>query len=246
MDIYSVFSVRNGRNVKIEESLCFYNPREVYDALMNNEKVLKWLKFISEIYTPPFRKVLLIYPCASVKPYSESRSYKRLYATLRRLGDLRRFIHVATVSEPLGLVPEEFYGDSQGFLWYDCPGLFEWWCKKFGQKYEEEFVEKSIDVLASYVAKFLKRVGEKGVYEKIVAFVKTYSSSLHLKKDHTHRRIIEKAKEISGVDIEILPPRRLVAKIVALRGRFAWDVQGISHPIAQEYLFNYLMKVLGK
>jgi len=249
-ELYEAVSCRNGHNVGIRKSLCFYNPAKVYDAILNNEDVTKWLNFISNHYLPPPNKrVLLIYPCSSEKPYFESRSYKTLYKTLNALGEKRKDVHLMTISEPFGLVPEEFYGKKTKWHdwkdgWYDCPGLFEWWCNKHGQAYSKEHVDKSIELLAMHVADFLKKVKSKKSYAKIIVFVRTYTSKLKSKHDHTHNRIIRKAAEIANIDVAILPDRAIVSEIVENKGRMAWDMYGVSHPMAQEYLLKYLEGVL--
>jgi archaeosine synthase len=237
--------------MKIVPSLCFHNPKEVYMALLKNKEVKRWLNFISNHYTPQPAKVFLIYPCSSQKPYHESRSYKILFNTLAKLGERRKYVHVLTISEPFGIVPEEFYGKKTKWhdwknRWYDCPGLFEWWCRRHKQPYSKHYLEKSINLLAQYVAKFLEKLKKGGNYPKIIAFVRTYSSKLEIRNDYTHRRIIEKAAKIAKLNIEILPDKELVSKIVSLHGRLAWDMYGVAHPVAQKYLLRYLRSVLDE
>ena len=248
-EIYYRVSLKRAKGVGISYELCFYNPYEVYLALTRDSKVRKWLEFIANHYIPPRAKVLLIYPCSTVKPYYVSRLYKTLFKTLSRLGEKRREIHLVTISEPFGLVPEEFYGVRTPWFdwsesWYDCPGLFKWWCRKYGQPYSREFLEKSIQILAGYVAKFLTRAVALGSYSKVVAFVRTFSSKLEVREDHTHRRMVELAASMAKVEVDLLPPKEVVAEIVSKRGRLAWDLYGVSHPMAQSYLLNYLRKVL--
>jgi archaeosine synthase len=249
-ELYKEISARKGNGVKIRQDLCFYNPEEVYRGLTANSTIKRWLDFISNHYLPPPEKrVLLIYPCSTEKPYNTSRSYKTLFRTLDKLGRQRKKIHVVTISEPFGLVPEEFYGERNASHdwkneWYDCPGLFEWWCNKHKQMYSEEFLDKSIQCLSEYVARFLSKVEKNNCYEEKLAFVRSYTSQLQTKKDHTHRRIIERAVAISNVPILILPTRDLVSKIVSRKGCMAWDMYGVSHPLAQEYLFKHLKGIL--
>lgn len=219
------------------------NPDEVYKALISNTKIIKWLTFISNHYRLPHKKILLIYPCTATKPYSKSRSYRVLSKTLSALNEKREHIHLMTISEPFGLIPEEFHDEEN--LDYDCPGLFEWWCNRNGQTFSKEKLDSCIEILAKYTAKFFEKAHREGCYSKIVAFVRTYTSQLEIKDDHTHRRIIEKAAEIAGVKVDILPSKRLVSKIVKERGRFAWDMYGVAHPIAQKYLLNYLKRFLN-
>jgi len=251
-ELYRKVSSKKGEGVRIKPSLCFYSPEEVFKALTRNKDVVKWLNFISNHYLPPSNKtVLLIFPCSNQKPYHKSRSYRMLSKTLSTLGKKRDEIHLVTISEPFGLVPEELYGKKSKWHdwqndWYDCPGLFEWWCNKHNQPYPQEYVEKTIDRLADCVAEFLLKTKSKNSYSKIIAFVRTYTSGLAIKKDHTHRRIVEKAAEIAKVDVQILPDKRLVSRIVKTRGRMAWDMYGVAHPLAQDYLKRYLKGVLNE
>jgi len=199
---------------------------------------------------PKPHRILLIYPCSAGKPYYKSRSYRLLFKTLSSLGDLRKEIHLVTISEPFALIPEEFYGKKTKWhdwesSWYDCPGLFKWWCLKHGQIYKEEHLEKCIQILAYYISNFLKRVKLKECYSRIIAFVRTYSSGLRKRKDHTHRRIIELASKIANVQVYIHPPKEVVAEIVSKNGRLAWDMYGVAHPIAQEYLRSLLLNALS-
>lgn len=218
-------------------------------GLTKNKEVKRWLSFISNHYAPKNAKVLLLYPCSAQKPYDKSRSYLNLSKTLAKLGKLRSQVQLAAVSEPFGLVPEEFFGKKNKWhdwenSWYDCPGLFEWWCNKNNQPYSEDFLDKSIELLASHVAKFFKKAKKRKSYQKIIAFVRTYTPNLEKKSDHTHRRIIERAAQIANVNVEILPPSRVVSNIVKKKGRFAWDMYGVAHPIAQCYLLKHLKGVL--
>jgi len=240
--IYQKVSSKKGKDVIIKPSLCFYNPTEVLAALRHNKQVTSWLSYIGNHYAPLTRDILLIYPCSTEKPYHKSRSYAQLYKTLSPLGKDRKRIHLATISEPLGLVPEEFYETRKN--WYDCPGLFEWWCTKHGQAYSKEDLNDCIDILATHIARFFTKVKRRRSYKRIVAFVRTWSSSLMPKGDHTHKRILEKAASMADVHIEFYPDKRLIRKIVEKKGRFAWDMLGVAHPIAQRYLLNHVRRIL--
>jgi archaeosine synthase len=248
-DIYKGISSKKGIGVAINPSLCFYNPHEVYHALTANKSVSKWLNYISNEYSPPTdKKTLLIYPCSTCKPYHKSRSYQTLFGTLSKLGEKRKQIHIVTISEPFGVVPEEFYGVKTLWHdwesdWYDCPGLFRWWCDKYHQEYEPKYADKCIDFLAEKVASFLRNADSEKCYSKKIAFVRSYSSQLKKASDHTHRRILEKACEISKTELVILPTLDVVSELVKSRGRFAWDMYGVSHPLAQEYLLSYLRRL---
>ncbi|MEM2292722.1 MAG: DUF5591 domain-containing protein [Nitrososphaerota archaeon] len=229
-------------------SLQLYSPREVFEALTKDLKVLRWLEFISNHYLPESKDVLLLYPCSAVKPYTSSRSYKMLYNTLSSLGGLREKVHVVTISEPFGLVPEEFYGRKTEWHdwendWYECPGLFEWWCRRHNQHYDQNDFKKCIDILSDYIAKFLEKT--KNLYRVRIAFLRTYTSSLKRSRNHTHFLIIRVASRKASVKVEFYPSKKIVKKIVEEYGKCAWDFYGVAHPYAQQYLKSLLMSKLG-
>jgi len=249
--IYNRITLKRAKGeVTIQPSLCFYSTLETLNCLKRNRQVKLWLKFISNHYVPKHNDILLIYPCSADKPYDKSRSYMQLYKTLQRLGKDREKVHVVTVSEPFGLVPEEFYGKKTRWHdwrndWYDCPGLFEWWCKKHGTRYSEAEAEESIQILSRHIALFLSKVESKRCYTKIVAFVRTLSGDLKETRDQTHRRMLEEAAAISGVKIRMMPGIRTVSRIVNESGAYAWNMYGISHPKAQDYLYRQLRHILN-
>ncbi len=227
----------------MKPSLCLYNPREVFLALQTNPTITKWLRFIATKYEPPGGKVVLFYPCSALKPYDKSPSYRRLLRSLEQ-NQLRSKVHIITISEPFGLVPEEFY--SNGFSWYDCPGLFKWWCLRHDEPYEEEYLEKSIELLSSHIAAFLLRIVKSPLRNSVIGFVRTMTSSFERRADHTHYRMLKNASKLAQLDFEILPRKNVVRKIVLERGRLAWDYYGVSHPMALSSLKNRIRSLSGR
>jgi archaeosine synthase len=241
------------RNIIIRSDLILRNPYEVYTAITQNENIKKWHKFISEYYLPPpGKKILLFYPCSKTKPYTEARSYKLLFKNLANLGEKRKLIHILTVSEPFALVPEEFFNRKTKWYdwengWYDCPGLFKWWCKKVSETYDEYYAQLCIDLLANVIRDFLNRLSLAYVGNnfKCIGFVRTMSSSLRVTSDHTHRKILEKAAANSKIKIELLPPRSFIRSLVRKKGQAAWDFYGVSHPLSQRYLIKKISHYLN-
>ena len=236
----------------IKISLVLRNPYEVYEALLNNDAIKRWHKFIADYYLPPQEKrVLLFYPCSAKKPYTMSRSYRMLFKTLKKLGEKRSLIHVVTVSEPFALVPEEFYNKNSKWHnwkddWYDCPGLFEWWCRSHGEPYDRYYVEKCLDIISNVVASFLKRLKAYHLLKdlSLIGFVKTYSSSLRITLNNTHRIILERAMKKSNTSIILLPTKSFVKSLIKRKGRVAWDFYGVAHPESQKYLLRKLQTML--
>jgi len=238
MSIHSQSTKNRGK----KGNLVLQSPKDVCSALKENDRIKGWLNFVAREYLMPRKRIALFYPCSATKPYLTSRSYKILSNTLESLGDLRNQVHLVTVSEPFGLVPEEFYGTE---TWdYDCPGLFEWWCIRNNVEYDYGIVDECITMIAESVARFLKR-NERKRFDIALACVRYCSSSLRLKPDHTHRRILEKASKISRVPIEFLPDASHVTDLVDERGAFAWDMYGPAHPMMQDLLRSRLEVALN-
>ena len=219
------------------ELIKLLNPHDVCAAIETNETIVSWLKVFSKYYLPPKAAVHLIYPCASTKPFANAQSYKQLQKTLKSLSGKRDLVHVYTISEPFGLIPEEFAEDVPT---YDCPGIFSWWCSRQGQPDEPRFVERAIRELSLHTAPILERM--EGC---VIAAIRTYSSGLQRKRDHTHFRILDLASQLSGRAIDFFPPKEIVSDVVTARGRFAWDRYGPAHPLVQEKLKGKLMEVVA-
>jgi len=244
-EIYKKISSQKGLGVNIRRSMCFYSPEQVLRALTERRSVVgRWLSYVELKYVPPAHDLLLIYPCSTEKPYPRSRSYVQLFKTLSQLGRDRKRVHLVTISEPFGIIPEEFYRKWKN--WYDCPGLFKWWCVKYGIRYSEAEANRCIQILGTCVGRFLGRSMEDGKYSRMLAFVRTYSSSLKSGRDHTHRRILELAAAKSEIELDILPPRALVSEIVRSRGRLAWDMYGVAHPMSQQFLLRRVRNILSR
>ncbi|MCR8486852.1 MAG: DUF5591 domain-containing protein [Nitrososphaerota archaeon] len=239
-------------NIVQNKELIFRNPLEVYNGLISNRKIQKWHEFISYQYLPPYGKsLILFYPCSAVKPYPSSRMYLTLFKTLSNLGEKRKLIHVITVSEPFALVPEEYYDKKTEWYdwendWYECPGLFEWWCRRNKTNYDKKYADMCIDILSNVIAGFLKRLKSKEEFSNIrlVGFVRTYSSSLKVTRNNTHRIMLEEASKRSQVKMLLLPTRKFISYLIKKRGRVAWDFYGVSHPFAQKYLLAKIKQLL--
>ena len=209
------------------DKIILKNPNEVYDALKNDDTIKSWLKFISKKYIPPESRISLFYPCTTIKPFAKSQSYRQLFKTFAKIPGHSELIHVYTISEPFGIIPFELGSKVPS---YDCPGLFEWWCKQNGEPFDKEYQDKSIEILAKYTSKLLNKLHNSSK----IALVRTYSSSLERRHDHTHFRILKRASELASEQITFIPNKQIVKKIIQNRGRYAWDRYGPAHPIVQE------------
>jgi len=243
-------SVKRAHGVNISRSLCLYTPKEVYFGIKNNKKIKNWLRFIKYNYDPSktlgisYIKILFLYPCSAVKPYLNSRQYTILMNTLSSVSkDWQSSVHLITVSEPFALIPYELYEKfTKRNLWYDCPGLFKWWCSKHKLPYEKEYAIKALDILSAVIAKFLERT--KHFYEERIAFVRIpYNGAPDYL--YTHYYLVKRASKISNVHVKIYPEKRFINKFIKRHSQRSWQFWGIAHRDSQEYLKGILLKVLG-
>jgi archaeosine synthase len=74
---------------------------------MHRIEVTMWVDTIMERYSPPpSAKVLLLLPCSARKPYSHSRTHRRIADALSRTRN-RWAVHEVILTSPLGAVPRE-------------------------------------------------------------------------------------------------------------------------------------------
>ncbi len=117
---------------------------------LNRPDIMAYRNYIKNDYLKPDVDTLLILPCSAKKPYSKSKSHKKILGKIERY---RKFIHEVIVTSPVGLVPRELESMyPAGF--YDIPVIGLW--------YEDE--KKMInDLLKSYLS--------RNKYKNIVAYI---------------------------------------------------------------------------
>lgn len=228
-----------------QDDIDLRTPTEVLTAMRRDERIRDWLAYVEHQYEPPAEKdILLLYPCASTKPFCEARSYKALEQTLAKFDpDARERIHVITVSEPFGLIPYEF---QDGLTWtYDCPGLFEWWCSTNDHPFCSRTQRQALHHLGDKIGGFLQRATDGEWYEKHIAFIRSYTGELNTSSDQTHRRMLDVAVDSSDAMVDIQPSKAVLGDLVAdSDGQMAWQMQGVAHTEMQDALKRRLDEAL--
>ncbi len=107
---------------------------------------------------PDSRGIALLLPCSARKPYSTSKSHKRIISVL---GKLRPFIHEIIVTSPVGIVPRELESVYPP-AFYDIPVTGHW--------YDEEK-----DMIGSMLLSYFKN----NSYSRIISFVTEDLSFIH-------------------------------------------------------------------
>lgn len=212
------------RNLRTELDLCLYTPTQTLRALKKNEKIKKWHNYILNDYEPPISEILLFFPCAANKPWTEgitrSKNYQIVYSLLNQM-NFRDSISLHTISEPLGIVGEKDY---ENMPFYDNPGLLQWFTRKHKLMWDNAAYIQCINNLGKIIGLFLKKYQDK--FEKIIAFVKPES---------THRDMIEAAKKYITTDI-IIGPKKL--EIRGIKNNYIW----MANKSVQDLFRIYLKK----
>ncbi len=113
--------------------------------------ISRYRQYISDAYTKPSgRDIALLIPCSARKPYSESKSHKRI---IEALAPYRNSIHELIVTSPVGLVPRELE-TTYPARFYDIPVIGDW--------YEDERV-----MIRGILSDYLSR----NRYSKLFTFV---------------------------------------------------------------------------
>ena len=153
-------------NPDLNPDLFLPDPKSVLEAL-DKPPISEWLNFIGNEFLIPKTKYLIMVPCSAYKPYEPPRD--RLYKCISKLKRRLRNTYFVTISVPLAVEPEDYWGFKwRGYnLIYDAP--FFPWIEKFGYKWDRKIVDEVLKRLGKILNKFLERNGER--YEVSVAFL---------------------------------------------------------------------------
>jgi len=208
-------SYKETGDFKYDPELTAYTPGEVLD-LLKNPKIQAWFEEIEDFVIPEKYKHIILVPCAASKPWGEScpgsGQYYKAYSDIKdRLNEKEKLAYWVTISEPLGIVPEDMW---ESFPGYDVPGLFKDpsqrasgmhtkdWDKLVGEKFsvpfDKEAYSEVIRKLGKVISKFIINNNEPG--RRWISFVKGTKG-----KVTTHTEMIIEANEFlkdAGVEWE--------------------------------------------
>lgn len=157
-----------------DPGLAAYTPGET-EALLDHPQIAAWHAHLADFRVPAGYAGIMLVPCAASKPWRDHPNMRKskLYQAYNRLlermdrGELPR-LYMITVSEPLGLVPQDQWNN---FPAYDNPGLFrddflrtgmvktDWTASDWKQRHRLPFDEaaylRCIERLGAVIAKVL-------------------------------------------------------------------------------------------
>lgn len=108
-------------NPHTDPELTAYTPGETTN-LLKHPKIVEWHNKMASFVVPPEFNTVVFVPCAKSKPWVGPACAASLYSHYNELRKKFGNIYFVTISEPLGVVPQDRWGD---FPQYDNPGLFK-------------------------------------------------------------------------------------------------------------------------
>jgi hypothetical protein len=218
----------------LDPELTAYTPGETL-KLLSHPKIVDWHNKVSNYKIPDEYETVVLVPCATSKPWGAAACGGAYYPAYNKIlkevesGEIPGPVFFATISEPLGIVPMDMWGE---FPAYDNPGLFnddpmrsgmetkDWNASQFGQKYmlpfDQEAKDKSIDILGDVVANFVDNNQSSG--RQFMSFVDV--KDMNPKKPTTHALMLERAEKT--LDREIVSPTARFGKGPNVGGQPKW------------------------
>lgn len=210
--------------------------------LLNHPDVINFYNELIENYIPPkYKKIALFLPCAAKKPYSTSRTHSQIRNVISKLENIQK-IHELIISEPLGIVPREWeqkypasHYDMVLDSWFPANNI-----PKIRRKYGNDLVKikkstknptkqktEIIKILSERVAKFLEKTVNK--YQYRIGYVRS-----------SHREILEKASEMTNIEIDFVFNSNFRNNIINSKGTFYWIMNGMRCTESLDLLYNKL------
>ncbi len=117
---------------------------------LNRPDLVDYRNKIAPYAKPEHRNIALLLPCSAKKPYSDSKTHKKILAGIWQY---RRYLHELIVTSPVGLVPRELENGYPA-RFYDIPVIGTW--------YEDEKI-----MMKNLISSYLKR----NSYSEIIAYI---------------------------------------------------------------------------
>jgi len=108
-------------NPSLDPTLTAYTPGETL-KLLQHPTIVDWHDKMARFVIPKGYDTVVFVPCAKTKPWVGPACSASLYSHYNELRGHYGNIYFVTISEPLGVVPQQHWGD---FPQYDNPGLFK-------------------------------------------------------------------------------------------------------------------------
>lgn len=215
------------------------------DVLQFYEDVLENLQI------PEWKRIALFLPCAAQKPYSLSRTHRRVINVINNIvnGGINP-IHEIIVGEPLGVVPRE-WEEKYPAAHYNM--ILDTWfpLNILHQRRKENIPDDIIEIRETQGITNQKRRNTRTVIDelskRVAEFLKKTRENYSFKLAYlrgTHRKILERASKLSNVPIHFVIDKKLRSAVIQEKGTFYWIMNGLRSPISLKKLEKDLSRVL--
>jgi hypothetical protein len=186
--------------------LCAYTPGETL-KLLNHPTIKNWFSMVEKFKIPEGKEKVIFVSCAASKRWGENTSAKdyKCYNMIRKENSK---IYWVTISEPLGIVPEDHWND---FPLYDNPGLFtsqgqvpsKFWLNQMGKQaslaypFDQSAFKECIKILGDVIKKFYDFNKQINPNLKFISAVETPSEKSTHSRMLDHSGILEKEQRYS-------------------------------------------------
>ncbi len=179
-------------------------------------EVRRFANRVLERYTPPTRRILLILPCASKKPYSISRTHRKFISAI---ADYRGHVHELILTSPLGVVPRELELVYPA-AFYDIPVTGYWdaeeraWVASCLSAYLDRNID-SYDVIVAHLRAAYREICESVAEEKGIEMIFTCEEHEKEVSDEAIERLRNCITELCGANRSRSGIRAAVIKAMA-------------------------------
>jgi predicted RNA-binding protein len=204
-------------------------PAETLQAMQENPVIRSWHEYIRTKYEPPPAEIMLLYPCAMNKPWTEDKTSSRQYLALYKMlgtSKLRLYTSLHTIGEPLGIVGERDY---ERMPEYDNPGLFKTMVPK--AQWSQEAFEECVEILGQLIGEFLERTHRR--FEAIYGVCRPNS---------VHRKMLIRAAKETRARVEIVPKWRDMEILRYYNNPNRLYNQGLANSSIQRLVERYLTR----
>lgn len=197
---------RLNTNPETDPNLCAYTPGETLD-LLNHPIIKNWFSMVEKFKIPDGKEKVIFVSCAASKRWGENTKSPdyQCYNILRKENSK---IYWVTISEPLGIVPEDHWDD---FPFYDNPGLFtsmgqvpnKFWLNKMGKQtsfaypFDQNAFNECIKILGNVIKKFYDFNKQINPNLKFISAVETPSEKSTHSRMLDHSGILQKEERYS-------------------------------------------------
>ena len=198
-------------NPGLDPDLTAYTPGETL-KLLDHPTISSWLKNISDHIVPIKYDTVVFVPCAKTKPWEACEA--GIYGSYNRLRNEYGNLYFVTISEPLGIVPQDMWGE---FPQYDNPGLFKNaaqrsdmftsdWKRLFGVEsylqtpFDKSAYKEAINRLSNTIKKFIETNRKERPELNFLSFVEDSEFKIDKKNVGSHSDMLTTANVLDPKD----------------------------------------------